>query len=470
MDSMASDAGIVKAIAYELLQVREDSQRTEYTGIKELAESIRDTGLIQPIVIDTEYFILAGRRRHLAWGMLRDADMCNHCGFFKIGWFQECPVCAKVEKAPKDKWHNVPVSVMDPHDEYHREIIEFTENVQREDLSPSEQSAAVSRVHELYQRIHGKAKRGWGLGWGQKDTAQALGISQSRVNQHLQTARLVKLDPSLAGESTEHAIWAKFKSGRRALFRDELLRRNKDKLATVADDCVYEGSGVDYLRQCSRESVDCIITDVPFGIDIFDTLSMRDTPLGAEWKDGKVPTDELLAELIPQIARALKENTHAFICCAWHQTFTIARLCLLHDLDLELPPWVWDRQFAVPSRQPHRAAGTRHEYVCHIRKGSPEGSNMGDNVKSTRRLDRPRYPTEKPLGYIEHFVDIGSSPGQLIVDPCCGSGTTAVAALRSGRRVVVCDTNPEAIKLTKFRILTEVNPIDDIGAIEGEDD
>src|SRR5690606_7258038 len=50
--------------------------------------------------------------------------------------------------------------------------------------------------------------------------------------------------------------------------------------------------------------------------------------------------------------------------------------------------------------------------------------------------ERTGYPTQKPLALLELLIRACSPPGGLIVDPCCGSGTTLVAALNTGRRAL----------------------------------
>ena len=46
-------------------------------------------------------------------------------------------------------------------------------------------------------------------------------------------------------------------------------------------------------------------------------------------------------------------------------------------------------------------------------------------------------------------------PGDMVLDPVCGSGTTAAAALRLGRRFIVIDRNPDAIAITWARLLKQ---------------
>ena len=50
--------------------------------------------------------------------------------------------------------------------------------------------------------------------------------------------------------------------------------------------------------------------------------------------------------------------------------------------------------------------------------------------------ERVGYPTQKPILLLERIIRLLSAPGDLVVDPCCGSGTTLVAARLEGRRAI----------------------------------
>lgn len=74
------------------------------------------------------------------------------------------------------------------------------------------------------------------------------------------------------------------------------------------------------------------------------------------------------------------------------------------------------------------------------------------------RADRPgllRYDNSLPLKLVGRLVEAFSDPGELVVDPMVGSGTTAIACLRAGRRFSGSDVNPEAIKFAASRLLAE---------------
>ena len=58
----------------------------------------------------------------------------------------------------------------------------------------------------------------------------------------------------------------------------------------------------------------------------------------------------------------------------------------------------------------------------------------------------------KPLALMAAIVRDYSRPGDLIVDPFCGSGTTALAAAMEGRRCITSEEKPEHYAIAKRRL------------------
>jgi len=59
----------------------------------------------------------------------------------------------------------------------------------------------------------------------------------------------------------------------------------------------------------------------------------------------------------------------------------------------------------------------------------------------------------KPLWLMERLVEDYTRPGDLVVDPCCGAGTTLVAALRTGRRAIGGDVLREHAEIAARRVM-----------------
>jgi hypothetical protein len=71
------------------------------------------------------------------------------------------------------------------------------------------------------------------------------------------------------------------------------------------------------------------------------------------------------------------------------------------------------------------------------------------------------YPTQKNESLVSRVMRASSSPGDLVLDCCAGSGTTPVVAEKLGRRWIACDASPVAIHATRKRLLAmmpEVTP------------
>ena len=70
------------------------------------------------------------------------------------------------------------------------------------------------------------------------------------------------------------------------------------------------------------------------------------------------------------------------------------------------------------------------------------------DMKEPRKL----HPTQKPLLLMEKILNDFSKPNDLILDPFCGSGTTCVAAKRSGRRYIGIDISEEYCDIARKRL------------------
>ncbi len=82
-------------------------------------------------------------------------------------------------------------------------------------------------------------------------------------------------------------------------------------------------------------------------------------------------------------------------------------------------------------------------------------NNWTDTFESGFAADK-RYVVQTAKRVIERCLLMSTDPGDLILDPTCGSGTTAVVAEQWGRRWITCDTSRVAVTLAKQRLMTSV--------------
>ena len=71
------------------------------------------------------------------------------------------------------------------------------------------------------------------------------------------------------------------------------------------------------------------------------------------------------------------------------------------------------------------------------------------------------HPTQKPVDLIRYLIRTYTNPGDLVLDNCMGSGSTAIAALREGRNFIGFELDEHYYKMCLDRIADEENYIEE---------
>jgi site-specific DNA-methyltransferase (adenine-specific) len=84
-------------------------------------------------------------------------------------------------------------------------------------------------------------------------------------------------------------------------------------------------------------------------------------------------------------------------------------------------------------------------------------------IVPTGGREKTGYPTQKPEGVLERVLAPSSRPGDWVLDFFAGSGTTGAVAARMGRRFVMVDDNPEAVRVMRRRLGPSTGYVDAVG-------
>ena len=118
---------------------------------------------------------------------------------------------------------------------------------------------------------------------------------------------------------------------------------------------------------------------------------------------------------------------------------------------------IWDRRagaaFARPDRPFQGAEGIAIMSAAK-KKIFPAGAKRAVWTSTIERNDR-EHETQKPLPLMLELIRDFTSPGDLVVDPFCGSGTTGVACVRLGRRFLGIEVNPKHADFARERLSAE---------------
>lgn len=120
----------------------------------------------------------------------------------------------------------------------------------------------------------------------------------------------------------------------------------------------------------------------------------------------------------------------------------------------------WCMAYITPGGQSpqlfHKKVNTFWKPVLWFTKGDYSGDYIGDVLKSPPNDNDKRFHEwGQSLGGMKDIVERFTNPGDVILDPFLGGGTTGVAAVTTGRRFIGVDIEQENIKVSEKRIMEE---------------
>lgn len=274
-----------------------------------------------------------------------------------------------------------------------------------------------------------------------------------------------------------------------------------------ASEGIVLGDNLDVMQQLPDASVDLVYIDPPFGTGQTQRLGSIRTGQGDKTRGGfggrtyryevvsaheyrdDMPLEQYLAFLdarIREIHRLLRQDGSLYLHLDFRSVH-YARLLLDEIFGPEhfLNEVIWAYDYGG---RPRDKWPRKHDNILWYAKSDrwtfnrdeidripymapglvgPEKAARGKlptdtwwmTIVPTNSRERTGYPTQKPLKLLERIILASSNPGDLVADFFCGSGTTGVAARRLGRRYLLVDDNPEAIRITRDRLeITTAEP------------
>ncbi len=143
----------------------------------------------------------------------------------------------------------------------------------------------------------------------------------------------------------------------------------------------------------------------------------------------------------------LRNNSHFYLFCDQETMFVAKPLAEQAGFRF-WKPIVWDK-VTIGMGYHYRS---RYELVLFFEKGKRKLADLSVPDIITERRIRGGYPAEKPTAVSEVLIRQSSVPGDLVVDPFTGSGSTGVAALGQGRHFLGTDVCREAVGIARQRL------------------
>ncbi len=212
------------------------------------------------------------------------------------------------------------------------------------------------------------------------------------------------------------------------------------------------GDAVDWLRTLPDESIDLVITDPPYESlekhrAIGTTTRLKHSKASSnDWFE--IFPNDRFPELFAEVYRVLKRNTHFYLYCDAETMFVAKPLAEAAGFKF-WKPLVWSK-LRIGMGYHYRA---KYELILFFEKGKRKLNNLGisDIIEAQRIVGG--YPAEKPPQVSSVLVEQSSQPGELVIDPFMGSGSSGVAAISNGRHFMGNDLCAEAVDITRARLL-----------------
>jgi adenine-specific DNA-methyltransferase len=451
-----------------------DRQRKDYGDVADLARSIKQFGIIQPMVIAQRpngIELVAGGRRLAACRSLGIVNLVHARDFV---WRDE---------------------LSDDSGNLQLQTVELEENLRRKDLAWHETVLAKNRLFELMKSIHGEGKgfgggrSGVNSGFSLRKLSEMLGENSSVTSRDLQLAGFLAKHPMLAKLPTKADAMRKLGVAITTAAMQNLAKTSQinpsrpasaagnfkgsglaassvaaESIGSIQDDAapvtpqdkrwtLYDGRFEDNIQQVSDTSVDLICTDLPYNIGLGTSSASHSAGLGT-FTDDSLDIVQLCADVAVESYRVMRNDRFAvfFYGMNYHQVLYDSLVTAGFTVDVY--PFIWLRDRSAPPDGFARYSKT-YDPAFVVSKGTPRfiRPNLPNSlaVPSVRGPER-LHAAQKPVAIMQKFIEDMTTPNCVVLDMFAGAGTTGVAALRCKRKAILFELEPANCVLIRAQL------------------
>jgi modification methylase len=262
-------------------------------------------------------------------------------------------------------------------------------------------------------------------------------------------------------------------------------------------DSVIEGDCATIMAQLPEASVDLVFADPPYNLQLAGELHRPDNSRvdGVEDNWDKFADfaayDQFTRDWLTAARRVLKPEGSLWVIGSYHNIYRVGTI--LQDLGFWiLNDVVWRKTNPMPNFRGRRFTNA-HEtllWCAHSREASytfnyqsMKAVNDGVQMRSDwllplcggperlKRDGKKAHPTQKPEGLLHRVLLASTKPGDIVLDPFFGTGTTGAVARRLGRRWIGIERDPDYARLARERIeAVEPLPLEDLATTPEKSD
>ncbi|HRE47579.1 MAG TPA: site-specific DNA-methyltransferase [Aggregatilineales bacterium] len=260
----------------------------------------------------------------------------------------------------------------------------------------------------------------------------------------------------------------------------------KSTPSALSVDCLYQGDNRTILATLPEKSIDLIFADPPYNMQLQNTLYRPNlTEVDAvddAWDqfDTFAAYDQFTREWLSACRRVLKDTGTIWVIGSYHNIYRVGTI--LQDLGYWfLNDVVWVKTNPMPNFRGVRFTNAhetllwckksqdqkKYTFNYHAMKTANEDKQMRSDWElalctGAERLTengQKLHTTQKPEALLYRVILASSNPGDVILDPFFGTGTTGAVAKKLGRHYIGIEREPAYIEGAKIRLESIAAPL-----------
>jgi adenine-specific DNA-methyltransferase len=439
------------------LLIPEQRQRKAMDKAKldELKTSILDHGLLHAPVVQRQengkFLLVAGERRTRAITLILD---------------QKQDFIHNQEGYGSTTGGDMPVVLLDDAlSQTGRAEVELAENIAREELPWQDRMQALAFIHSLKKSLNPDQTY--------TDTARELikdgkvqvgaqgGDSLSRTRAEVRRAEIISqhLDtPAISKARNATEAFNLILASEQRTFEAELIRRGQKRITSIE---VRHGSLLEILPKLDSGLFDLILSDPPYGIGIDGAGIRSRTVHHHNYDDSPDTTRQLLQCILTEGFRVCKPRANLLLFCDIDFFGWLKEASARAGWDPFRTPITWIKSDSE-GMAPWGREGFRRttEWIFFARKGQKGLIHSPVDVLRHNRVGRAdrEYGPEKPEPLLRELLAASTLPGDYILDPCCGSGSTLAAARSLNMKALGIELELDAYNMALVKSQKEAQP------------
>jgi len=383
--------------------------------LRALVESIETNGLLHAPVLRVEgnvYVLVAGERRLRAIRDIYDlGGRFNYAGSPVVQGM--VPFTSMGELSPLEALE-----------------AEIEENIRRTDLTWQEKAAATSDLMKFRTAQAESAGaplptvadislevRDSAAGWNHNETKKELILAR-----HLH-------DPDVAKAKTSDEAF-------KLLIRKEQAAKSVGLSASVGrsftakSHSLIQGNSLHWMEGFLAEAFDVILTDPPYGMGANEFGDSGGAIFGGAhgYDDSEKSFLDTMSRLPTQLFRIAKPEAHLYLFCDIDWFAHLKNVFADAGWKVFRTPLIWVKPAAFRAPWPDQGPQRKYEAILYAVKGNRKTLKLAGDVITCAPDENLGHAAQKPVALFQELLSRSARPGDLALDPYCGSGPIFPAA------------------------------------------